>query len=426
MACNDPAVAIKVEATCSLCNEFYRDPVTIDCGHNFCNTCLTKYMNEQDLEIACPECKKFFDHSNLIKNKRLKNIAENAALLKDSENPIDAGLCEEHGEKLQLFCEVDQRVICLVCRESSHHQEHQLRPIREAETAYKDKVQGVLSSIREEIAGIWNTRDTEEEVFKDLQKKLNDEEQNIISTFEELQLVLKDAKEEQTRRLHEMKKYLKAAEQKHTDKRMRETLTLNNKTTEIEVILRLSTVDFLQAVSSTLMRYGYVKPLEPERTAMIHEHVSGNNEDHRNGGRCYTTDMYHEAEETTQDQEGKIQGLSPRDSQMEIRQMLHDGHKLLKSRIKETQIELGKHLEETQEGMKEIVTVGAIQLTTTGRQVESAAQEHSATESLRRENVGSPVSGESLGIAVGEVAAAAATQLVSPFLTKVVAKLFKK
>uniref|UniRef100_A0A803SUA6 RING-type domain-containing protein n=1 Tax=Anolis carolinensis TaxID=28377 RepID=A0A803SUA6_ANOCA len=30
------------EATCSICFDYFKDPVTITCGHNFCRACLTQ------------------------------------------------------------------------------------------------------------------------------------------------------------------------------------------------------------------------------------------------------------------------------------------------------------------------------------------------------------------------------------------------
>ncbi|XP_078539609.1 zinc finger protein RFP-like [Lissotriton helveticus] len=395
MASNDPAEAIKLEAICSICKGFYQEPVTIECGHYFCLTCLTRYMDEKDLEITCPECALPFDHSHLIKIKRLNNIAENAERLKAPENPLDGGVCEDHGEKLRLFCKVDQRFLCLVCREASEHQEHQVRPIKEAETAYK--------------------------------KRLKDEEQNIETKFEELQLFLKEIKNAELGRLRDMKKNLEVAEEQNTEKRKRKTLTLNSKMSEIEVMFKMSTVDFLQNVSSMLSRYGHVKSLEPEKSMMVEEpeQVVGNYQDERNGGGVGTSDVDHEAAETTREQDGEIQRLSPHKPEMDVREILHEGHRSFKRIINEKKMELGKHLEETQRGVEQICTVGVIPPTTTGGQGASSAQERAPAESSRGETVGSPVSGEQLGIAVGEVTVAAATQL-PPLLNKVVAKWLKK
>ncbi|KFV16674.1 Tripartite motif-containing protein 7, partial [Pterocles gutturalis] len=30
------------EASCSICSEYFRDPVSIHCGHNFCRACITR------------------------------------------------------------------------------------------------------------------------------------------------------------------------------------------------------------------------------------------------------------------------------------------------------------------------------------------------------------------------------------------------
>lgn len=46
-------------------------------------------------------------------------------------------MCDEHEEKLKLYCEDDQLPICLVCGMSRDHKTHNVIPITEAFENYK-------------------------------------------------------------------------------------------------------------------------------------------------------------------------------------------------------------------------------------------------------------------------------------------------
>uniref|UniRef100_A0A8C3S4A5 Uncharacterized protein n=1 Tax=Chelydra serpentina TaxID=8475 RepID=A0A8C3S4A5_CHESE len=131
------------EATCSICLEYLTEPVTIDCGHNFCRVCITQYSEqrepESDTKFPCPQCRVLFQKQKLQPNMQLADIVENIKKLRlQPRKEQKKNLCERHQEKLQLFCEEDREAICLVCRESRAHRAHVLLPIQEAALDYKD------------------------------------------------------------------------------------------------------------------------------------------------------------------------------------------------------------------------------------------------------------------------------------------------
>lgn len=41
-------------------------------------------------------------------------------------------VCSDHQEKLKLFCETDQKLVCLICRDCEKHQGHKFKPVEEA------------------------------------------------------------------------------------------------------------------------------------------------------------------------------------------------------------------------------------------------------------------------------------------------------
>lgn len=139
---DDPVEQLQDEVSCSICLEYLRDPVTIDCGHNFCRACISNYCERgagSATGVAlCPQCRAGFLLSSSRPNKQLANIVEGIERL--SLRPVRSSgeaLCERHGKKLRLFCQDDGEPICLVCDKSREHRSHTVLPIEEAAHDYK-------------------------------------------------------------------------------------------------------------------------------------------------------------------------------------------------------------------------------------------------------------------------------------------------
>nr|XP_014425409.2 E3 ubiquitin-protein ligase TRIM39-like [Pelodiscus sinensis] len=149
MALANPLEKLQEEAICSICLEYMSDPVSIDCGHNFCRACITEYCREKGLgargPLVCPQCREAFHKSNVRPNRQLANIVESIKQLglSPAKGQLEA-LCRKHEEKLKLFCEEDGEAICVVCRESLEHRPHTVYPLEEAAQMYKIKLQKSL------------------------------------------------------------------------------------------------------------------------------------------------------------------------------------------------------------------------------------------------------------------------------------------
>ncbi|XP_037706240.1 E3 ubiquitin-protein ligase TRIM52 [Choloepus didactylus] len=44
----NPMHMLQEEAMCAICLDFFKDPVSIDCGHNFCRGCVTQLLGKED------------------------------------------------------------------------------------------------------------------------------------------------------------------------------------------------------------------------------------------------------------------------------------------------------------------------------------------------------------------------------------------
>lgn len=137
---------LQEEAICPICLEYMSEPVSVDCGHNFCRGCIAKHCQEKGLwadgPFSCPQCRASCHRSGFRPNRQLANIVESIRQLglrggPGTETGTGTPLCAQHDERLKLFCEEDEEAICVVCRESLHHRSHTVYPIEEAAQVYK-------------------------------------------------------------------------------------------------------------------------------------------------------------------------------------------------------------------------------------------------------------------------------------------------
>ncbi|XP_028836042.1 tripartite motif containing 109 isoform X2 [Denticeps clupeoides] len=149
------ASALSEHIQCSLCLTEFSDPVSLRCHHTFCRKCIRQYLESTSGQALCPECRKPYTRKHIKANRTLTNIVDAAkehltehqalrdiatTLVTNSEpektqKQGSAELCPKHDEKLKLFCETDQELVCLVCRDGDMHRGHTFRPVEEmAET----------------------------------------------------------------------------------------------------------------------------------------------------------------------------------------------------------------------------------------------------------------------------------------------------
>ncbi|KAL8213086.1 UNVERIFIED_CONTAM: hypothetical protein K2H54_060682, partial [Gekko kuhli] len=129
---------LREEMACPICLEYFKDPVILDCGHNFCHACLTQSWEETDRASSCPQCREVFQQENFRPNRQLANLVELVRKLKAGKGAEGKwGGCKRHQEPLKLFCFDDQAPICVVCDRSMGHQNHRVLPMEEAFLEYK-------------------------------------------------------------------------------------------------------------------------------------------------------------------------------------------------------------------------------------------------------------------------------------------------
>ncbi|KAL8213097.1 UNVERIFIED_CONTAM: hypothetical protein K2H54_060715 [Gekko kuhli] len=133
--------ALCEETTCPICLDHFAEPVTLDCGHNFCRACISHYWGEFDLAATCPQCREVILHRDLRPNRQLANVIEIVKKLEERKRAEQGGkrrgsVCARHPrEPLALFC-WEEDLVCAVCDRAREHQDHDVVPLEEGAPKY--------------------------------------------------------------------------------------------------------------------------------------------------------------------------------------------------------------------------------------------------------------------------------------------------
>nr|XP_014353654.1 PREDICTED: E3 ubiquitin-protein ligase TRIM39-like [Latimeria chalumnae] len=142
------------EMSCPVCQELFKDPVTLRCGHNFCRECLCEYWKEKISQL-CPICRADSAITDLKTNYTLRNIVEMHKKERKKSKIQSKYVCSQHGEKRKLYCLEDEKAICLVCQTSRKHKNHKFLPIEEAAQEFKGCEQQLHDAKgRKEVIGL--------------------------------------------------------------------------------------------------------------------------------------------------------------------------------------------------------------------------------------------------------------------------------
>ncbi|XP_050987321.1 tripartite motif-containing protein 16 isoform X2 [Labeo rohita] len=166
------------EFLCSVCQNLLKDPVTIQCGHSYCESCITGCwdLENQTRVFSCPQCRQTFSpRPALAKNTMLAEVVEKLKKgnypsdcdagagdvqcdvctgrkskavksclmclnsycqnhleqheswfqgkrhnLTDATGPLREMICQKHEKLLEVFCRTDQKCICVLCTMDEH------------------------------------------------------------------------------------------------------------------------------------------------------------------------------------------------------------------------------------------------------------------------------------------------------------------
>ncbi|XP_067414668.1 zinc finger protein RFP-like isoform X2 [Emydura macquarii macquarii] len=266
MATAKAAKTLQDEATCPICLEYFNDPVSLDCNHDFCRACITRCWKEFDADISCPQCRKTFPQMNLKPNRKLKSIVEAARelSLESGREPETERLCEKHREPLKLFCKEDEIPICLVCDRAKEHRDHTVVPAEEAVEEFQEKIQAHLKKLREEREKLVKFQASKKKRSQENLRKTKTERQKIVSEFQQLRGFLEEQEQLLLAQLLKLDEEILKIQTENMNKLSVEMSRLTELISDIEGKYQKPASEFLQDIRSTLSRCEKGKFQQPE------------------------------------------------------------------------------------------------------------------------------------------------------------------
>ncbi|XP_029425662.1 E3 ubiquitin-protein ligase TRIM7 isoform X2 [Nannospalax galili] len=273
------AAELQGEATCSICLELFREPVSVECGHSFCRACIARCWEHPGAgttralpcPLPCPQCREPARPSQLRPNRQLAAVA---TLLRRFSLPGERGTsaatapgaaarCAQHGEQLKLYCQDDGRAICVVCDRAREHRAHAVLPLEEAVQEAKELLESRLKALKKELEDYEVFRSTEERESKELLKQMAAEKEKVGAEFQALRAFLV---EQESRLLGRLELLSWEVTQKQNENLARlgsEITQLSKLSSQIQETTQKPDLDFLQEFKNTLSKSSSVPGSKP-------------------------------------------------------------------------------------------------------------------------------------------------------------------
>ncbi|XP_055487658.1 zinc-binding protein A33-like isoform X1 [Leucoraja erinacea] len=190
MASKDQVESWTEEAICPICLDFFTHPVSLECGHYFCRSCITQSW-DRERKYSCPECREEIVDRTLRVSRALARLSEKARTLslnrKEKESKCH---CEKHQEEVKLFCETDKKLMCVICAAGQEHVKHRFMQIEEAVEIYKVQVKSSFESLTKKILEIQQIQQLQKRKISEVLEQSHNLQSKIKSQFAELQQIL--------------------------------------------------------------------------------------------------------------------------------------------------------------------------------------------------------------------------------------------
>lgn len=250
----------EVDLTCPVCCDIFREPVVLKCSHSFCGPCLQTYWSRHGLRRDCPVCRRQ-SADDPVPSLTLKNLCESCVYESEgregrAEGPArDPGqTCPVHGERLKLYCLVDEEPICVVCHTSRKHKQHDCCPVGEAIMDVKEEMKTALSSLQEKKATFDKIK-TEYEVMVDhIQVQARFVERRTREEFEKLHGFLRAEEEAQMEALRSEEEQKKDEMRRRIEEIERNTSSVTESIRLLEEEMALEGLAVLQKCKEALER----------------------------------------------------------------------------------------------------------------------------------------------------------------------------
>nr|ALB36910.1 tripartite motif-containing 5 transcript variant alpha [Cercopithecus neglectus] len=250
---------VKEEVTCPICLELLTEPLSLPCGHSFCQACITanqkKSMLYKEGERSCPVCRISYQPENVQPNRHVANIVEKLREVKLSpEEGQKVDHCARHGEKLLLFCQEDSKVICWLCERSQEHRGHHTFLMEEVAQEYHVKLQTALEMLRQKQQEAEKLEADIREEKASWKIQIDYDKTNVSADFEQLREVLDWEESNELQNLEKEEEDILKSLTKSETEMVQQTQYVRELISDLEHRLQGSMMELLQGVDGVIKR----------------------------------------------------------------------------------------------------------------------------------------------------------------------------
>ncbi|XP_073686760.1 tripartite motif-containing protein 16-like [Garra rufa] len=296
------------ELTCPVCLDLLKDPVSIQCGHSYCKSCITSCWDQEDQMrvYSCPQCRQTFSpRPALGKNTMLAELVEKLKKTKlpadcdagagdvqcdvctgrkykavksclvclnsycqnhleqhesffkgKRHNLIDATgrlqemICQKHEKVLEVFCRTDQKCICMLCT-MDEHKNHDTVSAAAQRTEKQKQLKEMQKSFQQRIQqrekDVQQLRETVESHKRSAQTAVEDSER----IFTELIRSIERSRSELIRLIRDQEKTAVSRAEERLERLEQEINDLRRRDDELEQLSHTQDhIQFLQSFQS--------------------------------------------------------------------------------------------------------------------------------------------------------------------------------
>nr|XP_008103960.1 PREDICTED: zinc finger protein RFP [Anolis carolinensis] len=225
MASGDSVKKLSEELSCPICLEYFKEPVSLSCGHNFCQSCLDQCWEEK--EASCPQCREKVQERDIRPNRQLANVVEIVKELGSQKAEEKGRVCQKHQEPLKLFCKDHEAPICVVCDKAKEHENHKMIPLDEASKEYKDQIWNFLETLKKEKEKILAYKAETAQESQDLLEKTQREKDKTVAAFRRMHQFLEEQERNLLTKMEEVEKEISAKGEEHLARLSKELSSLS-------------------------------------------------------------------------------------------------------------------------------------------------------------------------------------------------------
>nr|XP_023956593.1 nuclear factor 7, ovary-like [Chrysemys picta bellii] len=184
------------EFSCPVCLDWLQDPVTLPCGHVYCQGCIETTWGTLGVPPACPECREPCPDRRYAPCRLLTKLIDQARGLSPGgaeEGARPGGRCQEHSEPWRV---AGGAFAGELCREPATYENLRFLPIHQATGQHQEELSSAIAQLESSLAGVLKLKTEKEERIWNHQATVLSLEDHISSEFGKLRGWLATREEE--------------------------------------------------------------------------------------------------------------------------------------------------------------------------------------------------------------------------------------